>query len=311
MGSRILICSLGSIGKRHLNNVLCCVPEAEIAVLRTQGPAISLPGVGACFQSLEEAKSFRPKTVIIASPASLHLLHAQTFAGIAEQMLIEKPLASTVEQARELQHAVGTRCRVIVGYNLRYWLPLQRFRQLVLEKRHGTLIRLEAHVGQHLSTWRAGADPSSNVSCHRELGGGVFRELSHEIDYCLWICGVPDGVRARKSRHFSYGDVEDNVDLWLDFPGGAHAAIHMDMIDRTPRRVLRAICEEATFELNFLTRKISVNGETEAWDNEPTSDTYRLELEDLLHGRTEALGATCQDAISVLKVIEAAERDSA
>ena len=120
-------------------------------------------------------------------------------------------------------------------------------------------MRFEAHVGQHLATWRVGVNPKESVSCHRALGGGVLRELSHEIDYSLWICGAPEKVRARSSRYLKYGDAEDSADIWMDLPGGVHAAIHMDMNDRMPRRNIRAICENGTIELDFLNSSLLVN----------------------------------------------------
>jgi predicted dehydrogenase len=310
MSSRILVCGLGSIGKRHLANVIEASPHSEIAILRTQGPMVNLPRVLTCFQELDKALDFCPEVVIIASPASLHVAQAIAFSECANRILIEKPISTTLKEARHLQESLDSKqCRVIVGYNLRYFGSLQRFREFILEGKYGRLIRLEAHVGQHLSTWRADRDPSESVSCRRDLGGGVFRELSHEIDYCLWICGLPHNVRARKSRHLGYGDAEDCVDLWMEFPGGAHAALHMDMIDRSRRRTLRAICQDATIELDFMTGVININGKAEG-ETKSSTDTYKLELEDLLHGRTEPLGATYQDGVSVLEVIEAAEEDA-
>jgi hypothetical protein len=309
---RVLICGLGSIGKRHLVNVLEIAPDAEVAVLRTRGTHDSLPGISAIFSELEQARKFNPQAVIIASPASLHAKQAIFFTESVESMLIEKPIAATSVQARMLQQSLnGKQCRVIAGYNLRYWSPLQELREMILEKKHGALMRFEAHVGQHLATWRVGVNPKESVSCHRALGGGVLRELSHEIDYSLWICGAPEKVRARSSRYLKYGDAEDSADIWMDLPGGVHAAIHMDMNDRMPRRNIRAICENGTIELDFLNSSLLVNGAVAIREKAPPiADTYKLEIKDLLQGSIKNVGATCKEAIAVLDVIEEAEKDA-
>jgi len=306
---RILIVGFGSMGQKHLRHVLQLVPDAEVALLRCHGPKVTIPGAAACFSSMEEALEFRPQAAVIAGPATLHREHAIALAGCAEMLLIEKPLASTTAAGREIRAAVlSGNARAIVGYNLRYFPLLAMFRNLLLEQRYGRLCRLECHVGQHLSTWRPGNDAGQSVSGRRDLGGGVLRELSHEIDYCLWICGAPSSVTGRVSKHLPFGDGEDCVDLWLEFPDGAHAAIHLDMIDHCKRRTARAICEQATLELDFLSPSLSVNGKLlETRETSPLAGTYIDELRDVLGAGANSPAASCEDGLAVLDVIEQAE----
>ena len=289
--------------------MLRIAPDSVVALLRSQGPSISVPGVTSCFLSMEEALDFKPNAVILAGPASLHRAQAIAFAGCVDRMLIEKPLAATSEDSRLIRNAlISSRCRAIVGYNLRYWSLLARFREIIQEKSQGRLLRLECHVGQHLSSWRSGTDPSLSVSCQKKLGGGVFRELSHEIDYCHWICGTPIRVSGRSSRHLAYGDVEDCADLWMDFSDGSHAVIHMDMIDHSKRRGLRAICELGTVELDFMAPFLRVAGkELDLHDVPLLTSTYEKELLDLLGNGDGSPAATPDDGVAVLEVIESAE----
>ena len=310
--SRILITGFGSIGQKHFQNVRQILPEAEVALLRTMGPTISGPGISACFHSMEEALKFHPEAAIIAGPASQHEEQGTALMESVGKLLIEKPLAASREGAIHIRDAAAKKkTRVIVGYNLRYFQPLRLFRDLIIQEKYGRLHRLECHVGQHLSAWRLAQDPSLSVSSRKELGGGVFRELSHEIDYCLWICGAPSRVRGRASRHLDYGNVEDCADVWLEFINGSHASIHLDMIDPVKRRNARALCERATLEFDFLSASIRVNGELlDLGTVAPLQRTYVEELEDLFGSGEASPAASCEEGVAVLDVIEKAEKSA-
>jgi predicted dehydrogenase len=309
---RIIIAGFGSIGQKHFANVRQLLPEAEIAILRSVGPTLCLPGLSACFYSIDEALDFNPAAVIISSPATLHEEQALAFMNGSRKLLIEKPLASSLKGAERIRDAaINNKVRVILGYNLRYFQPLRLFKDLIIHGKYGKLQRLECHVGQHLSEWRQGKSPSLSVSSKKELGGGAFRELSHEIDYCLWICGHPITVKGRASRHLDYGTVEDCADLWLEFANGVHASIHLDMIDHVTRRSARAICELATLEFDFLSSTIRMNGEIlNLGEVNSIQRTYADELEDLIGSEDASPAATCEDGVAVLDVIEKAEKSA-
>lgn len=310
--ARILITGFGSIGRKHFQNVLHLLPEAEIALLRTVGPSVSNPGIAACFHSMEEALEFHPDAAIIASPSTQHEDQALALMQRVGKLLVEKPLAASLEAAIHIRDlALEKKTRLILGYNLRYFKPLRIFRDLLIQEKYGKMHRLECHVGQHLSSWRLGEDPTLSVSSRKELGGGVFRELSHEIDYCLWICGSPSKVQGRASRHLDYGNVEDCADVWLEFACGSHASIHLDMIDRVTRRNARAVCEQATMEFDFLSSLIRVNGEVlDLGTVTPIQETYLDELKDLFGSGEMSPAASSADGVAVLDVVERAEKSA-
>lgn len=308
--ARVLIAGYGSIGRRHAANVRRLLPESEIGVMRFNGSKDELPDGFEFCANIKEAIDFNPKVAILAGPATTHLEQVIALSDKLDSMLIEKPIATSVEEGKKIIQSLSlSRCRAIVGYNLRYTPALRCFKKLIEKKEYGRLFRLESHVGQHLSDWRQGIDPIKTVSSQKSLGGGAFRELSHEIDYCLWICGKPIRVRGRQAKYLPYGDVEDCVDLWLDFRDGSHASIHMDMIDHSKRRVLRAVCEHSTLEFDFMTQELQVNGVllNSPENGSPLSETYDHEIMDLMGYFHESPAASCQDALAVLEVIEEAE----
>ena len=48
---------------------------------------------------------------------------------------------------------------------------------------------MSINCSSFLPSWRKNIDYQSSVSAKKSLGGGVLLELSHEIDYLIWLIG--------------------------------------------------------------------------------------------------------------------------
>jgi len=246
---RFVIMSLGSIGQRHLRNLRVTFPDAEIAVWRRPGSDEGAlpPGADRLCLSLEEVQAFAPEAAILASPASLHLEAALTLAGAGVHLLVEKPLSVSAAGI----DALISRCQassvvLMVGYNLRFMPSLIRMRELVRAGAIGQVLSARAEVGQYLPDWRPTADYRQGVTARAALGGGVLLELSHDIDYILWILGLPARVTAAGGKFSDLEwDVEDLAELLLeyDYPRRL-VSIHLDMLQRSPTRTCRVVGSE-------------------------------------------------------------------
>lgn len=319
MAEKFLVTSQGSIGRRHLANLRALRPDATIAVLRTQAAAGQPchPGVDLQFYSLDEALAFAPDAVIVASPASVHLALATAFVEQGIPVLIEKPLADSTtglqafaELARERKVKVG------VGYNLRFLPSLARARALLLEGSIGRVLSVRAEVGQYLPDWRPGSNYSESVSAQKKLGGGALLELSHELDYLLWIFGAPDTVAATGGRIGDLEiDVEDMVELCMEYREPRRLVnVHLDFLQRAVHRSCRFIGTEGTLVWNALGDRLELyRAATGQWEqlDYPLADRNRMyldELEEFL--RPAALDGssitTVSQGLDVMAVIAAA-----
>lgn len=257
----ILIVGTGSIGRRHYENLRRTSPTTRVLV--KSRPTSSMPDWLSAADRITELDPTELDGIsgaIIASPAPLHHISASPLLQARVPVLVEKPLADVRANADTIIDAsVRMNTPLMVGYTLRWYEPLQQLRSLLLDGTVGTPIHLSASVGSHLASWRPNTDYRATVSAQRELGGGALLELSHEIDYCLWLLGRPDSVAASvRQTGVLDADVEDLVDLQLRFPGGVDASIHLDLIDRDPHRRCRVVGTEGTLELDFLTHDLSV-----------------------------------------------------
>lgn len=259
MRRRGLVVGLGSIGRRHLANFRRLCPDAEIAVLRHRGDDGQAQRLGAdhVLTRIEQAIGYAPDWSVIATPAAMHCETAIVLARCGSHLLVEKPIATSLSEARALVETCQQLDRVLmVGYNLRFEPALGAMHEAVTDGRIGEVLGIEASVGQYLPDWRPGQDYRQSVSARRELGGGALLELSHELDYVTWLAGGPMEVAWAQLRR--QGDLEIEVEDWVDLQlrsdNGVAASIHMDFLSRVPHRRCRVTGTEASLTWDGIER---------------------------------------------------------
>jgi len=325
MISRILIVGHGSIGKRHLRLARERFADAQIMVLRHNHSDICPKYSDGILKNEDEAIAFEPQIAVVANPSNFHIKIAQTLAEAGVDLIIEKPLSSTLTGVAELIHTVESNdLTLMVGYNLRFTRSLQFFKDKIDKKIIGNVLSVRCEMGNYLPSWRPGSDYRIGVSANKSLGGGALLELSHEIDFLTWIFGDIDWVKASLTRQSSLDvDVEDTVHLILGFmPKGSGpqlvGAVNLDFIRHDSTRLCTAIGEEGSLQWNGLTQQVMMykpgkKGWIElAKFSLDRDESYRLEWDNFLNclGGSELPMVSGKDGLKVLRIINAAQKST-
>lgn len=322
---RALIVGQGSIGKRHLRLARALMPDADIRVLRHRDNEAVPEFANGGFSGLDDAIGFAPQIAVIANPTTFHVDVALPLARAGAHLLVEKPLSATLSGVSRLLDTCRERGTVLmIGYNLRFFPSLQRFRDLLNQNVIGRVLSVRCEIGQYLPSWRPDTDYRQGVSARSELGGGALLELSHEIDYLRWIFGEVDWVKATLSRQSTLEiDVEDSAHLILGFVPGTEgrrliATLSMDFIRHDTTRICTAIGAESSLRWN------GIRGSVERFDSGASQwseifchqhqrdDSYLDEWKNFfecINGQAAPLVAG-EDGLRVLQIIEAARQAS-
>jgi predicted dehydrogenase len=242
MPRRVLVCGLGSIGRRHLRLLHALDPTVEIAALRSgRGDACAEEALlTAIFRGIEEALAWKPEAAIVATPAPFHCSLATVLVGAGAALLVEKPLGTGEEPVADwgpLQCAATRGHPILVGYVLRHDPALPLLRDWLAGGVIGTPVSVQARCGSWLPAWRPGEDYRCGVSARAELGGGVLLELSHELDLLLSLLGPLRLGAADLSRSGLLEiNVEDRALLSLSTASGVPVAVQLDFCSRPPVR---------------------------------------------------------------------------
>lgn len=292
-GFDTLVVGLGSIGMRHVR---------VLERLGRRVATVSRRG-GGTFRDLATALAEgSPDYVVIASETALHAAHIETLVslGYNKAVLVEKPLLSAPRALPK-----GRFSCLHVGYNLRFHPVVSRVRDHLATMR---ALTVSAYVGQHLAGWRPGRDYRTTSSASRTAGGGVLRDLSHELDLVLWLLGGWKRVVATIGASGTLEiDAEDNASLLLELERCPAVAVVMNYLDRRPTRVLRIVGEETTIVADLVNATLICGDKTETF-NVDRDDTYAAMHKDALAGG--AMACTAREGIAVVDLIGAAERSA-
>ena len=290
---RFTVLGAGSIGLRHLRNARA-LGHAIAAVFDPDGgrraEAAALAGDGALVTGDETAAlAAEADAVLVCSPTDRHLAQARAAVARGRHVLVEKPLAHTLDGTVELAaEAAAKRLAVLVACNLRFLPSLQLVKRLIGEGRIGTPLSARAHCGYYLPYWRPHTDYRHGYGARRATGGGIILDSIHELDYLRWLLGEPREV-------FCYAgtvsrleiDTEDNADLLLKFDYGAVASIHLDYLQRTYRRSCELIGEDGLIAWDYIAQTVRVYGKEdrrhEVFEESINTDRNQMFVEELRH----------------------------
>jgi predicted dehydrogenase len=155
---------------------------------------------------------------VLATPNALHVPQAMKCLSAGLPVLLEKPVAPTVEEARVLVDAVQTQGGVVLIGHHRAHSPIMAKAQELVQR--GQLGRLVAVQGS--ATFYKPVEYFEQGPWRKELGGGpILLNMIHEVHNLRMLCGEITAVQAFKSDAVRGFVVEDTVAITMQFASGA------------------------------------------------------------------------------------------
>jgi predicted dehydrogenase len=241
---RVAIAGYGLAGRVFHAALVAATDGLQVAAVVTNDPAkrASLaaehPGaraVGDLGDALEDAD-----VVVMASPNRFHVPLARQAIDAGKHVVVDKPLAVTAAEARELDERAAARGVVLCAFHNRRWDDdFLTVRREVDAGRLGDVLTFVSRFDR----WR----PAIKQDAWRELGdpadgGGLLLDLgSHLADQAIQLLGPVSHVYAELDTTRPQAQVEDEVFLSLRHQSGARSHLHAGVhaADGPPRfRVL-------------------------------------------------------------------------
>lgn len=211
----------GTIGKAHMA-AIAANPDCALSAIVDPSPAaetlagqLQVP----LYKSLAELLAReRPDGIILATPNDLHVPQALSCIEAGVPTLLEKPIATTLQDAQTLVDRVErTGARLLIGHH-RAHSPIMAMAREVVES--GQLGRLVAVMGS--ATFFKPDGYFIDGPWRREAGGGpILINMIHEVHNLRMLCGDIVAVQALASNATRGFAVEDTVAINLRFANGA------------------------------------------------------------------------------------------
>jgi len=219
--TRIAVAGAGYIGIEHIG-VTRRSPTCSLSAVVDPSPGAVEVAARAgvpLYHSLSELfEKDPPDGVVLATPNRFHVEHALACMQAGVPMLLEKPIAPTVEEAElVMRKADDAGAKILIGHHRAHSPIIARAKEVIDEGRLGALV---AVMGSALFF-----KPESyfaDAPWRNEPGAGpILLNMIHEIHSLRMLCGEIVAVQAFSSHATRKFQVEDTVAINLRFASGA------------------------------------------------------------------------------------------
>ncbi|MBF0216713.1 MAG: Gfo/Idh/MocA family oxidoreductase [Candidatus Omnitrophica bacterium] len=260
---RFLVAGLGSIGERHIRNLLRMGHEISGVdpARRARANIVRSFGIDV-YGTLPEAMKKNYDGAFICTPTVTHVKTALAFAEKGIDLFIEKPLSNDLSGIDRLKAAVARHKLVtMVACNTRFFPSFIKAASIIENGKIGKVLSARAEAGFYLPYWRPGTDYRAAYSARKELGGGVILDIIHEIDFLCRLFGKVDRVFCYCGKVSGLDiSTEDLAEILLVFRKGTVAQVHLDYLQRTYRRHCKFIGDKGVVTWDYISQKVELFG---------------------------------------------------
>jgi UDP-N-acetyl-2-amino-2-deoxyglucuronate dehydrogenase len=256
MTVRAAVIGCGDVSSVHFGAIagldgveLVAVCDTDPGRLAAATAAYGVPGFMDHLSLLAEQK---PEVVHISTP---HDQHASLAADCLERgvnVIVEKPLAHTLDEGHRLiAAAAGSSAKIAVCFQNRYNATAQAMHALLATGGLGNILGASATV-----MWQRDADYYLNRPWRGSWAGGggglLMNQAIHTVDLLQWLVGEVVSVSGNASTRFLGGtiEVEDTAEFVAEHANGARSAFYATLANAVNAPVtLDIVTEQATLSL--------------------------------------------------------------
>lgn len=179
-------------------------------------------GIQVSTRSEEVTQASDIDAVVITTPVSSHFAIAKDALLHGKDVLCEKPLTHTSEEARELlKIALDKKLILMVGHVFLFNPGIVKLKEVVDSKDLGQVYYLHAQ--------------RTNLGPVRKDVNAVFDLASHDIAIFNFLLGAKPRVVSVTGKGYLQPQVEDVAFVSLEYPGNVMAHIHVSWLD--PKKI--------------------------------------------------------------------------
>ena len=232
--NKILIVGYGSIGKRHLENILLqknikiivCTKRNDLTKLEKKGIII--------VNTIADALLHKPNIAFITNETSYHIKTAIKLAENGIHLFIEKPLSHSIKDIKKLEKIVNENKIIVqIGCDHRFHPCIKKIKNILDSKKLGKIISAYVENSSYLPDWHPYEDYRKGYAAKKELGGGIALTMIHELDFLYWFFG---DVKKVFSITGKFSDLEISADdlsmMTLNFNQNIIVQLHLDYFSR-------------------------------------------------------------------------------
>ncbi|MCJ7841355.1 Gfo/Idh/MocA family oxidoreductase [Lederbergia sp. NSJ-179] len=306
---RIAIIGLGSIGRRHLKNMVNVLTERgatfSIDIIRSNKGKELESDISPMINQIYYSHKLVPSNydvIFITNPTHQHYQTIQIYADKTKHMFIEKPV---FDQPHMNVDSLGLKRDHIyyVACPLRYSEIIQYLKEN-LDIEHVYSARVIC--SSYLPDWRPDVDYRKIYSAHKDQGGGVALDMIHEWDYLCYLFGYPKKVLNIKGKFSNLEINSEDISLYIAEYSKMTTEVHLDYFGRHPLREIQIFMEDEVIIGDFIKNELRfLKKDTVHKFKQQTNDIYHKEMDhffDMIENKATNFN-NVTDAVNTLRVV--------
>ncbi len=281
---KICFIGLGSIGKRHIRNLVCILNERNIkftidAVRSSETPLESeiQQLVNRCYFDFEIIPSDYD-IIFITNPTFMHYETLVQVIDKTKHIFLEKPVFHTIQINKEkLKYKSDT--VYYVACPLRYHPVIRYVKEFVKEH---SVFSVRAICSSYLPNWRKGVDYRKTYSAYEEQGGGVSLDLIHEWDYIRYIFGQPLQVFNIQQKCSQLEITSEDISVYIAKYSDKVVEVHLDYFGKKNTREVMLYTSDEVVRADVINNIIYFYGNKEKQLQLEYEDMYLNEMNHFL-----------------------------
>ena len=313
----VLLCGLGSIGRRHYEN-LKSNPSVEVDkgaltptniklyALRTNKSTITEEiEFEKVFYSAEQvfASEIAIDAVLVCNPTSMHTETINQLKSLKCPFFIEKPLSNKLDGIESLESFFSdNKIPCMLGYHVLFHPCYIKIKEAIARGQIGDVVSCKAYNGSYLPDWHPWEDYKNSYASNRSLGGGVTLTMIHELNYLTDLFGKVNKCTGMKTEKQILGiDVDEGMEILAKHDTGVVSNIHLNFFQRKPERWLKIVGSKGSIYWDFWSSELLIGDNMVKYDKNPIdllNLSYYNEICHFLSICSGRLGARPVDQVS-------------
>jgi len=248
MSVRVAVIGVGAMGRNHAR-VYAEMPEVELvgiadANLATAQAVARRYGTQAYSDHIRLLREMRPYAVTVSVPTVEHLQVALECIEHGVHLLVEKPIAFTVDEGRQIIEAADRAgVKLMIGHVERFNPAVLALKQHLAAGKLGRVFQMEAH--------REGPFPS------RVQDVGVVIDLAvHDLDIMRYVSGSEIVRVYAETERRIHSTREDLFSGLVRLADGTVGTLAINWLTPTKIRELAVCGEGGLFRVDYLTQDL-------------------------------------------------------
>ena len=256
---KILIVGFGSIGKRHLKNILSKKNMDILICTKRKNLKFKEKNIR-IIETIDKAIVEKPDLAFVTNETSFHVKTALKLAKAGIDLFIEKPLSSTSNNLIALEKNISKNHLIsLVGCDHRFHPCLKKIKEIIDNNRLGRVYSVQVESGSLLSDWHPYEDYRKGYSARKELGGGIATTMTHELDFLQWFFGdVKEIFSITKKVSDLDIAVDDISSMTMIFKNGIIGELHLDYFARPEFKSCKIKGTEGTLYWNTNSNDVKI-----------------------------------------------------